>query len=75
VVRAGLLGGKLEALTDRLGGGKVDDEGSVRGKAPELSGESDEELVPAIREAHTGDAVVEDAAVEITVNGRLCAAA
>jgi hypothetical protein len=47
----------------------------VRAKAPELAGEGDEELVSAIRAAHAGDAVVEDAAVEITVNGRLHAAA
>ena len=43
----------------------------IRAQAPELAGEGDEELVPAIRAAHPGDALVEDAAVEIAVDRRL----
>ena len=43
-------------------------------QAPELAGEGDEELVPAIRAAHPGDALVEEAAIEVAVDCRLDAA-
>ena len=37
---------------------------AARAQAPELAGEGDQKLVPAVRAAHPGDALVEDAAVE-----------
>ena len=43
----------------------------VRAQAPELAGEGDQKLVAAVRAAHPGDALVEDAAIEVTVDRRL----
>ena len=42
--------------------------------SPELAGEGDQELVPAIQAALPCDALVEDAVIEIAVNSRLDAA-
>ncbi len=47
---------------------------AARAQAPELAGEGDQELMPAVRAAHPGDALVEDAAVEVAVDRRLDAA-
>jgi len=44
-------------------------------QTPKLARESDEELVPAVRASHSGDAVVKDAAIEIAVDRWLDAAA
>jgi hypothetical protein len=44
---------------------------TARAQPPELAGERDEKLVPALRAAHPGDALVEDAAIEIAVDCRL----
>jgi hypothetical protein len=37
---------------------------TARAQASQLAGDYDEKLVPAIRAAHLGDALVEDAAIE-----------
>ena len=47
---------------------------AARAQAPELAGEGDQELVPTVRTTHPGDALIEDAAIEIAVNRRLDAA-
>ena len=44
---------------------------AARAQAPELAGEGDQKLVAAVRAAHPGDALVEDAAIEVTVDRRL----
>ncbi|MGB5392087.1 MAG: hypothetical protein WBP10_18075 [Thermoanaerobaculia bacterium] len=44
-------------------------------QTPKLARESDEELMPAVRASHSGDAVVEHAAIEIAVDRWLDAAA
>ena len=44
-------------------------------QAPKLAGEGDEEIVPAVGAAHTGDSLVENAAIEIAVDRWLDAAA
>ncbi len=44
-------------------------------QAPELAREGDQELMPAVRAAHPGNTLVEDAAVEVAVYRRLDAAA
>ena len=44
-------------------------------QTPELAREGDEELMPAVRASHSGDAVVEHAAIEIAVDRWLDAAA
>ena len=40
----------------------------VRAQTPELAREGDEELVSTVWAAHTGDSVVEHAAIEIAVD-------
>jgi hypothetical protein len=44
---------------------------AARAQTPELAGEGDQELVPAVRAADPGDALVEDAAIEVAVDCRL----
>jgi len=44
-------------------------------QTPKLAREGDEELMPAVQASHSGDAVVEHAAIEIAVDGWLDAAA
>jgi len=41
---------------------------AARAQSPELAREGYEELVPAVGAAHTGDSVVNDAAIEIAVD-------
>jgi len=48
---------------------------TARAQAPELAGEGDQELMAAIGTAHPGDAVVDDAPVEVAVECRLHTAA
>ena len=48
---------------------------SGRAHSPKLAREGDEEIVPAVRTSHPSDAVLEDAAIEIAVDGWLDAAA
>jgi hypothetical protein len=59
----------------RASGGGHRAEGLVWTQTPKLARESDEELVPAVRASHSGDAVVKDAAIEIAVDRWLDAAA
>ena len=48
---------------------------AARAEPPELAGEGDQKLVSALRAAHPGDTLVEDAAIEVAMDCRFDAAA